>query len=399
MRRRRHRADPPQQGAAQYDAGRDEAGQAVGTAGMVTESAAEQGSGRPGPAATRGPAGPPRQRAADQRRRSVRRRTVPLLFYVPAGVVYAVIFLVPTVMSFYFALTRWTLFEATFIGPGQLPPVLLRAGAAQRPVAHARLRGRHQRPEGRARACCSRCCSPPASGCAACCARWCSSRCWSAPSRSASPSACCCSPTPAWSTPSWPWFGITGPDWLGDPNTALLSVALVDVWKGVGLATVIYIAGILSIPQDYYEAVDVDGGGAWHQVPERHPPAEPARDVHGHPAVVHRRPALLRPHLDDDRRRPRLQQRRHRLDHLQGVPGRLLRPGHRRQRHPLHPRDRSSSSRCSATSTRRRWTCERRPPARRSRSSRRSSRLVVFVVPFIFMFLTAVEDRGPVRWT
>ena len=50
-----------------------------------------------------------------------------------------------------------------------------------------------------------------------------------------------------------------------DPTTALLSVALVDVWKGVGLATVIYIAGVLSIPQDYYEAVDVDGGGAWQK--------------------------------------------------------------------------------------------------------------------------------------
>src|SRR5262249_30594241 len=53
------------------------------------------------------------------------------------------------------------------------------------------------------------------------------------------------------------------PDWLGDPSTALLSVAMVDVWKGVGLATVIYIAGILSIPSEYYEAVAVDGGGAW----------------------------------------------------------------------------------------------------------------------------------------
>jgi raffinose/stachyose/melibiose transport system permease protein len=59
------------------------------------------------------------------------------------------------------------------------------------------------------------------------------------------------------------WVGITGPDWLGNPTTALLSVALVDVWKGVGLATVIYIAGILSIPKDYYEAVDCDGGGGW----------------------------------------------------------------------------------------------------------------------------------------
>ena len=49
-------------------------------------------------------------------------------------------------------------------------------------------------------------------------------------------------------------FGIKGRGWLTDPRLALLSVALVDVWKGVGLATVIYMAGIVSIPQDIYEA-------------------------------------------------------------------------------------------------------------------------------------------------
>ncbi len=63
-------------------------------------------------------------------------------------------------------------------------------------------------------------------------------------------------------------FGISGPDWLGNVHLALLSVAFVDVWKGVGIATVIYIAGILSIPQHYYEALKIDGGstlsGFWH---------------------------------------------------------------------------------------------------------------------------------------
>jgi raffinose/stachyose/melibiose transport system permease protein len=42
-------------------------------------------------------------------------------------------------------------------------------------------------------------------------------------------------------------------------------VALVDVWKGVGLATVIYIAGIVSIPQEFFEAARVDGAGPVHQ--------------------------------------------------------------------------------------------------------------------------------------
>jgi raffinose/stachyose/melibiose transport system permease protein len=63
-------------------------------------------------------------------------------------------------------------------------------------------------------------------------------------------------------------IGLTGPYWLGNTHLALFSVALVDVWKGIGIATVIYIAGILSIPQDYYEAHKIDGGsslnGFWY---------------------------------------------------------------------------------------------------------------------------------------
>nr|WP_238352850.1 sugar ABC transporter permease [Kribbella solani] len=57
--------------------------------------------------------------------------------------------------------------------------------------------------------------------------------------------------------------GINGPGWLTDPKWALLSVAAVDVWKGVGLATLIYIAGIVSIPREYLEAARVDGAGSW----------------------------------------------------------------------------------------------------------------------------------------
>jgi raffinose/stachyose/melibiose transport system permease protein len=57
--------------------------------------------------------------------------------------------------------------------------------------------------------------------------------------------------------------GIEGPRWLVDPKYALLSVALVDVWKGVGLATVIYIAGIVSVPREFYDAAKVDGATAF----------------------------------------------------------------------------------------------------------------------------------------
>ena len=58
-------------------------------------------------------------------------------------------------------------------------------------------------------------------------------------------------------------FGIPKVGWLTNPRLALFSVALVDVWKGVGLATVIYMAGIASIPRDYYEASTIDGANGW----------------------------------------------------------------------------------------------------------------------------------------
>ncbi len=60
------------------------------------------------------------------------------------------------------------------------------------------------------------------------------------------------------------FIGINGPDWLGNPNFAIYSVALVDVWKGIGIATVILIAGMMSISTDYYEAIQIDGGNKWH---------------------------------------------------------------------------------------------------------------------------------------
>lgn len=58
-------------------------------------------------------------------------------------------------------------------------------------------------------------------------------------------------------------LGIVGPDWLGDFSLALYSVILVDVWRGLGIATVIYIAGIMAIPETYFEALAIDGGGRW----------------------------------------------------------------------------------------------------------------------------------------
>lgn len=47
--------------------------------------------------------------------------------------------------------------------------------------------------------------------------------------------------------------------WLTDPRYSLYSVAIVTIWKGVGYYMMIYLASLMSVPQDLYEACDIDG--------------------------------------------------------------------------------------------------------------------------------------------
>lgn len=54
-------------------------------------------------------------------------------------------------------------------------------------------------------------------------------------------------------------FGIPAQNWLGDSSTALACLAVVGVWKNVGYFLVIYIAAIMDIPRDLYEAASLDG--------------------------------------------------------------------------------------------------------------------------------------------
>ena len=49
--------------------------------------------------------------------------------------------------------------------------------------------------------------------------------------------------------------------WLVDTKWALFSVALVTIWKGIGYYMMIYLASLMSVPQDLYEACDIDGAG------------------------------------------------------------------------------------------------------------------------------------------
>lgn len=62
------------------------------------------------------PATPPRQSAKPRISPVHIDKSYPLWFFLPGGIVFIALFIVPTVLSFYFAFTRWTLFKATFVG-------------------------------------------------------------------------------------------------------------------------------------------------------------------------------------------------------------------------------------------------------------------------------------------
>lgn len=190
-------------------------------------------------------------------------RTYPLWFHIPGGVIYLVLFIVPTVFSFYFAFTRWTLFKATFIGFDNFvlffsEPGLI--GSLRNTLVYGFLTSGLKVVLGMLLAVVL-----------------------SAPIiargylRSVTFFPVLVSAVGVGLTFQVlldPFNGVVnkaitavtggdGPGWLTDPNIALLSVVGIDVWKGIGLATLIYIAGIAAIPNEYFEAARVDGASSW----------------------------------------------------------------------------------------------------------------------------------------
>lgn len=53
--------------------------------------------------------------------------------------------------------------------------------------------------------------------------------------------------------------------WLSDPNIALYSVAWVDIWKWIGFHMVLYLAGLQGVPNELYEAAEIDGAGKFQK--------------------------------------------------------------------------------------------------------------------------------------
>jgi len=58
-------------------------------------------------------------------------------------------------------------------------------------------------------------------------------------------------------------LGFKGVGWLSSPTWAMPAVIIMSIWHGLGYNIVIFIAGLQSIPQDYYEAARIDGATAW----------------------------------------------------------------------------------------------------------------------------------------
>ena len=183
----------------------------------------------------------------------------PHWFYLPAAIVFFLFFLVPTVLAFYFSLTRWSLFDATFIGldnyrtfvtdPQLLSglrntiiyavmtsglKVVIALPLAMLLTSSIKLKGLF-----RGIIFFPVLVSTVAVGITF---------------------ATLMQPSIGLINTALRFLGLPGPDWLGNPTLALYSVALVDVWKGVGIAMVIFIAGILSIPEEYFDAARLEGG-------------------------------------------------------------------------------------------------------------------------------------------
>lgn len=61
------------------------------------------------------------------------------------------------------------------------------------------------------------------------------------------------------------FFGIDPIDWLGDPFWAMPSIILMAVWKNFGYNMIIFIAGLQNIPEELYEAANIEGANAWQK--------------------------------------------------------------------------------------------------------------------------------------
>lgn len=60
-------------------------------------------------------------------------------------------------------------------------------------------------------------------------------------------------------------IGVDGPAWLANSNTALFSIVMLTLWQGLGANMIIYLAGLQGVPEQLYEAANLDGANTWQR--------------------------------------------------------------------------------------------------------------------------------------
>ncbi|MEO9873396.1 MAG: sugar ABC transporter permease [Anderseniella sp.] len=60
------------------------------------------------------------------------------------------------------------------------------------------------------------------------------------------------------------WFGFSGHNWLGDPDTVLSSIIVMTVWKEAGFFMIFYLAALQHIPPELGEAAKLEGASRWY---------------------------------------------------------------------------------------------------------------------------------------
>ena len=233
--------------------------------------------------------------------RRTRRHALPLWFHIPGGVLFIVLFAVPTFASFYFSLTRWTLFDTEFIGlenyklfftepmmvTGFVNTFIYGVATSAAKVVLGLALGILLTAKIIARGYLRSVVFFPV---------------LVSTIGVGITFKILLDPFDGTVNKVLSLAGIAGPGWFTDPDLALWSIILVDIWKGVGIATLIFIAGLVAIPQEYYEAAKVDGATGWQNF--RHITAGVAGYGDGCAVVADRWAAVLRADLGDDQGGP-----------------------------------------------------------------------------------------------
>ena len=56
-----------------------------------------------------------------------------------------------------------------------------------------------------------------------------------------------------------------GPSWLGDPTLAMVSIIIINTWRGLPFYGITLLAGLQTVPSELYEAASIDGAGGWER--------------------------------------------------------------------------------------------------------------------------------------